>query len=74
MLTFLAVTAKTRFMVDHSSDQAMGYLQKNATGNMAMTPASYALKSNSATPQDRRPPISRGCMSRRTRDASWRIP
>lgn len=37
MLTFLAVAAKKRFVVDRYSDHAVGYLEKNPAGRMAMT-------------------------------------
>src|SRR6185503_21263632 len=37
MLTFLAVAAKKRFVVDRYSDQAVGYLEKNEKGRLAIT-------------------------------------
>jgi organic hydroperoxide reductase OsmC/OhrA len=37
MLTFLAVAAKKRFVVDHYSDDAVGYLEKNQQGRLAIT-------------------------------------
>ena len=37
MLTFLAVAAKKRFVVDHYSDQAVGFLEKNDKGRLAIT-------------------------------------
>jgi organic hydroperoxide reductase OsmC/OhrA len=37
MLTFLAVAAKKRFVVDRYSDHAVGYLEKTPMGKMAMT-------------------------------------
>jgi organic hydroperoxide reductase OsmC/OhrA len=37
MLTFLAVAAKRRFVVDQYSDQAVGFLEKNPKGQMAVT-------------------------------------
>lgn len=37
MLTFLAVAAKKRFVVDRYSDQAVGFLEKNQQGRLAMT-------------------------------------
>ncbi|MDP6824075.1 MAG: OsmC family protein [Dehalococcoidia bacterium] len=37
MLTFLAVAAKRRFVVDSYSDSAVGYLEKNGDGNLAIT-------------------------------------
>lgn len=37
MLTFLAVAAKKRFVVDRYSDHAVGYLEKNDKGKMAIT-------------------------------------
>lgn len=37
MLTFLAIAAKKRFVVDRYSDQAVGFLEKNQKGKLAMT-------------------------------------
>jgi len=37
MLTFLAVAAKRKFVVDRYNDQAVGSLEKNAQGKLAIT-------------------------------------
>ena len=37
MLTFLAVAAKKRFVVDRYSDRAVGFLEKNQKGRLAIT-------------------------------------
>lgn len=37
MLTFLAIAAKRRFVVDTYSDNAVGYLKENEEGRMAVT-------------------------------------
>lgn len=37
MLTFLAVAAKRKFIVDSYSDHAVGFLEKNAKGKLAVT-------------------------------------
>ena len=37
MLTFLAIAAKHGFVVDRYEDAAVGYLEKNAQGRMAIT-------------------------------------
>jgi organic hydroperoxide reductase OsmC/OhrA len=37
MLTFLAVAAKKQFVVDHYSDHAVGFLEKNQKGKLAIT-------------------------------------
>jgi organic hydroperoxide reductase OsmC/OhrA len=37
MLTFLAVAAKRRFIVDQYSDHAVGFLEKNQKGQLAVT-------------------------------------
>ena len=37
MLTFLAVAAKKKFVVDRYSDHAVGFLEKNANGKLAVT-------------------------------------
>jgi len=37
MLTFLAVAAKKRFVVDRYSDHAVGFLEKNQKGKLAIT-------------------------------------
>ncbi len=37
MLTFLAIAAKKQFVVDHYSDNAVGFLEKNAKGKLAIT-------------------------------------
>jgi organic hydroperoxide reductase OsmC/OhrA len=37
MLTFLAIAAKKRIVVDEYSDQPVGFLEKNADGKLAVT-------------------------------------
>ena len=37
MLTFLAIAARKRFVVDSYRDQAVGILAKNEAGNLAIT-------------------------------------
>lgn len=37
MLTFLAVAAKRRFVVDAYTDDAIGYMEKNEDGRLAIT-------------------------------------
>src|SRR2546423_1422583 len=37
MLTFLALAAKKKFIPDSYTDDAVGYLEKNASGKMAVT-------------------------------------
>lgn len=37
MLTFLAIAAKKRLIVDQYRDQAVGYLEKNEKGKLAIT-------------------------------------
>ena len=37
MLTFLALAARKRYVVDSYKDDAVGYLEKNADGKFAMT-------------------------------------
>ena len=37
MLTFLAVAAKKQFVVDQYSDHAVGFLEKNQKGKLAIT-------------------------------------
>ncbi|MHC4416349.1 MAG: OsmC family protein [Planctomycetota bacterium] len=37
MLTFLAIAAKKRFVVDRYTDRAIGYLQRNDDGRLAVT-------------------------------------
>lgn len=37
MLTFLAIAAKRRLSLDSYSDEAVGYLEKNASGRLAVT-------------------------------------
>jgi organic hydroperoxide reductase OsmC/OhrA len=37
MLTFLAIAAKKQFVVDRYSDNAIGFLEKNTQGKLAMT-------------------------------------
>jgi organic hydroperoxide reductase OsmC/OhrA len=53
MLTFLAVAAKKKFVVDRYTDQAVGTLEKNAQGKLAVTRVRLHPKvafSGSATP------------------------
>jgi organic hydroperoxide reductase OsmC/OhrA len=37
MLTFLAIAAKKRLTLDHYEDDAVGFLEKNANGKLAVT-------------------------------------
>ncbi len=37
MLTFLAVAAKKKFVLDEYVDEAVGYMEKNADGKLAIT-------------------------------------
>ncbi len=37
MLTFLAIAARRRLIVDSYSDSAVGYLEKNPNGKLAVT-------------------------------------
>jgi organic hydroperoxide reductase OsmC/OhrA len=37
MLTFLAIACKKRFVLDEYSDNAVGYMEKNAEGRLAIT-------------------------------------
>jgi organic hydroperoxide reductase OsmC/OhrA len=37
MLTFLAIAAKKRLVVDEYTDEAVGFLEKNDEGKLAMT-------------------------------------
>jgi organic hydroperoxide reductase OsmC/OhrA len=37
MLTFLAIAAKRKFILDSYIDEAIGYLEKNAEGRLAVT-------------------------------------
>jgi organic hydroperoxide reductase OsmC/OhrA len=37
LLTFLAIAARRRLVVDDYSDEAIGYLEKNAEGRLAVT-------------------------------------
>jgi organic hydroperoxide reductase OsmC/OhrA len=37
MLTFLAIACKQKFVLDSYEDQAVGYLEKNADGRLAIT-------------------------------------
>ena len=37
MLTFLAIACKKRFMLDEYVDEAVGHMEKNADGKMAIT-------------------------------------
>jgi organic hydroperoxide reductase OsmC/OhrA len=37
MLTFLAIAARQRFVVDSYSDQAIGFMEKNEKGRLAIT-------------------------------------
>ncbi len=37
MLTFLAIACKQRFVLDSYEDEAVGYLEKNADGKLAIT-------------------------------------
>ena len=37
MLTFLAIACKKQFVVDRYQDEAVGFLEKNAKGKLAVT-------------------------------------
>lgn len=71
MLTFLAVAAKQRFVVDSYDDHAVGVLGKNEAGRMAITASRWPRESCSAV---RRPTPRRwtGCTTCPTNSASSR--
>jgi hypothetical protein len=37
MLTFLAIACKQKFVLDSYEDEAVGHMEKNAEGKMAIT-------------------------------------
>ena len=37
MLTFLAIACKQKFVLDQYEDEAVGYMEKNSDGKMAIT-------------------------------------
>jgi len=42
MLTFLAIACKQKFVLDSYEDAAVGHMEKNVDGKMAITELSYA--------------------------------
>ncbi|WP_447974263.1 OsmC family protein [Nitrospira sp. Kam-Ns4a] len=72
MLTFLAVAAKRKFVVDRHSDQAMGFLEKNQQGKLAVTRVILHPKVVFGGPTQPAPSSSRSSMRRRTTAASSR--
>jgi organic hydroperoxide reductase OsmC/OhrA len=44
MLTFLAVAAKKKFVLDEYVDEAIGYMEKNAEGKLAITRVTLRLR------------------------------
>jgi organic hydroperoxide reductase OsmC/OhrA len=53
MLTFLAVAAKKKFVLDEYVDEAVGHMEKNAEGKLAIT--RVTLKQNLKFSGDRQP-------------------
>jgi hypothetical protein len=41
MLTFLAIACKQKFVLDSYEDEAIGHLEKNADGKLAITRMNY---------------------------------
>ena len=54
MLTFLAIACKKRFTVDGYWDQAVGVLEKDGSGRLAMSESPCARKSGSGARRHRR--------------------
>ena len=44
MLTFLAIAAKKKFVLDEYHDEATGYMEKNADGKLAITRVTLKLR------------------------------
>ena len=73
MLTFLAVAAKRKVSLDSYEDDAVGVLEKNAAGKLAITRVTSEAEDRvvrRASPS--RPRTSRRCTTTRTRAASSR--
>jgi hypothetical protein len=48
MLTLLAIACKQKFVLDSYEDEAVGHLEKNADGKLAITRVNYAQRSRGA--------------------------
>ena len=68
MLTFLALASNKGFVVDSYEDNAVGHLEKNANGKLAITHVElHPLPT--VVPSSRRRRTSIGCMTRHTANA-----
>ena len=52
MLTFLAIACKQRFLIDLDEDGAVGHLEKNADGKLAIMRSSCAQRLNGAATEN----------------------
>ncbi len=72
MLTFLTLASNRGFVVDTYEDNAVGQLEKNANGKLAITPSRVSNCTRilpTAAPSSRRRQTSTGCTIRRTASA-----
>ena len=52
MLTFLAIACKQQFVIDSYEDEAVGHLEKNADGKLAVSLSSYAQRLHGAAAEN----------------------
>ena len=70
MLTFLAIAARKRLVLDAYHDEAVGILDKDAAGRLAITRVTLARAFSSAERRRRLPRNSHRCTNRRTTPVS----
>ena len=70
MLTFLAIASRKRYTLDEYRDEAIGVLEKNGEGRLAITSVTLQPEVKFGGEKLRRPRRSRKCMSRLTARAS----
>ena len=70
MLTFLAIACKQQFVIDSYEDKAVGHLEKNIDGKLAITVSSYAQRLHGAATESPVRKSSINCTMPPTRIAS----
>ena len=72
MLSFLAIAARKRLTVDSYEDDAVGHMEKNAEGRLAITRVELRPRVRFSGAKRRAPTSCASCTSRRTTSASSR--
>ena len=70
MLTFLAIACKKKFVLDSYEDDAVGFMDENPDGKLAITRVELRPRSRGAGIEDPAPKISKKCTTPLTRIVS----